>query len=69
MKNLSISYETVNHLVTRKTVAIFITYAQGFNSMSNKLINLIKKHNLILIEDVCESHGATFKIKDLETLD
>ena len=65
MKNLSISYETVNHLVTRKTVAIFITYAQGFNSMSNKLINLIKKHNLILIEDVCESHGATFKNKRL----
>lgn len=65
MKNLSISNSTIEHLITKKTVAIFITYAQGFNSMSNELINLIKKHNLILIEDVCESHGATFKNKKL----
>ena len=33
--------------------------------LNDKLINLAKKHGLILIEDCCESHGATYKDKKI----
>ena len=38
--------------------AIFITHAQGFNAIDKNLLDFIKKNNIFLIEDVCESHGC-----------
>jgi len=59
-----------NHIfksITNKTKAVFITHAQGFNGLSDKLLKVLKRKKIILIEDVCESHGATFKNKKLGT--
>ena len=45
--------------VNSKTVAVFITHAQGFNGLNKKLIDFLKEKILsAFIEDVCESHGA-----------
>ena len=38
--------------------AIFLTHAQGINGLESKLYDYIKKQNIFLIEDVCESHGT-----------
>tara|TARA_Y100001968_G_scaffold333876_1_gene400430 strand:- start:4926 stop:6110 length:1185 start_codon:yes stop_codon:yes gene_type:complete len=38
--------------------AVFITHAQGINGLSNKIIDLCLARNILLIEDVCESHGV-----------
>ena len=59
--------EQIYKSITKDTKAVFITHAQGFNGLSQKLINTLKKKKIILIEDVCESHGATFKGKKLGT--
>jgi CDP-6-deoxy-D-xylo-4-hexulose-3-dehydrase len=59
-----------NHIlknINNKTKAVFITHAQGFNGLSDNLLKILKKKNIILLEDVCESHGATFKNKKLGT--
>ena len=53
--------------INKNTAAVFITHAQGFNGLNNKLINTLKKKKIYLIEDVCESHGAKFKRKKLGT--
>ena len=53
--------------INKRTKAVFITHAQGFNGLSDKLINILKRKNIILLEDVCESHGATFQNKKLGT--
>ena len=53
--------------VNKNTLAVFITHAQGFNGLTTKLISFLKKRNVTLIEDVSESHGATFKKKKLGT--
>ena len=37
--------------ISSKTVAVFLTHAQGFNG-SDKLRTTLKKNNVILIEDV-----------------
>ena len=51
--------------INKKTVAVFITHAQGFNGLTTKLLKTLKRKKIELIEDVCESHGATFKKKRL----
>ena len=66
-KNLSMSEEQIMKKVNKRTLAVFITHAQGFNGLSSKLIAFLKKKRILLIEDVCESHGATFKNKKLGT--
>jgi CDP-6-deoxy-D-xylo-4-hexulose-3-dehydrase len=47
--------------LTGKTKAVFLTHAQGFNALTDELLSELKTRNIFLIEDVCESHGATHK--------
>ena len=65
--NLSLNIDKVIKKINKNTAAVFITHAQGFNGLNNKLINTLKKKKIYLIEDVCESHGAKFKRKKLGT--
>jgi CDP-6-deoxy-D-xylo-4-hexulose-3-dehydrase len=44
--------------INSTTRAVFITHVQGFDALTDKLIAELKKRNIPLIEDVCESHGA-----------
>ena len=66
-KNLCMSESQIIKKVNNKTLAVFITHVQGFNGLSDKLISFLKKRKILLIEDVCESHGATFNNKKLGT--
>jgi CDP-4-dehydro-6-deoxyglucose reductase, E1 len=47
--------------ITPKTKAVFLTHILGYNALTDELLSELKKRNIPLIEDVCESHGATFK--------
>ena len=66
-KNLCMSENEIYKKVNKKTLAVFMTHAQGFNGLSKKLISFLKRKKILLIEDVCESHGATFNKKKLGT--
>ena len=66
-KNLCMSEEDVISKINKKTLAVFMTHAQGFNGLTKRLLSILKKKNIILIEDVCESHGATFNKRKLGT--
>ena len=65
LNNLSMKESHIISKISKKTVAVFMTHAQGFNGLTNNLIKVLKKRKIILIEDVCESHGAKFKSKKL----
>ena len=67
LSNLSMNEEQVLKKINKKTKAIFITHAQGFNGLTKRLLEIIKKKKIVLIEDVCESHGASFGSKKLGT--
>ena len=66
-KNLSMNEDQVLKKINKNTLAVFITHVQGFNGLSEKILKKIKNKKVMLIEDVCESHGATFKNKKLGT--
>ena len=63
--NLSMNTDQVIKKISKKTLAVFITHAQGFNGLDAKLLSTLKKKKIHLIEDVCESHGATHNKKKL----
>ncbi len=65
--NLSMSTEEIIKKINKNTQAVFLTHAQGFNALSEKLLKVLKKRKISLIEDCCESHGATFKNKKIGT--
>ena len=65
---LSMNTEEVLKKITSNTRAVFITHAQGFNGLTDELIFMLKKKNIPLIEDVCESHGASHKDKKLGSI-
>ena len=64
-RNLCMDEAQVIDRLNSKTRAVFITYVQGFNGLSQRLLRVLNERNIALIEDVCESHGATFEGKKL----
>ena len=61
LKNFSFDIEKLKQVITPNTRAIFLTHVLGVNGLTNELIQLCNENNILLIEDVCESHGTTFK--------
>jgi CDP-6-deoxy-D-xylo-4-hexulose-3-dehydrase len=49
------------------TRAVFLTHILGYNALDQELLAELKRHGIPLIEDVCESHGATFEGQRLGT--
>lgn len=64
-KNLCMDDAQIISKISKKTRAVFLTHVQGFNGLTESLLRILKEKNIPLIEDVCESHGATFKGKKL----
>ena len=64
-KNLCMDDTQVISKLNDRTRAVFLTHVQGFNGLTERLLRILKERNIHLIEDVCESHGATFKGKKL----
>ena len=54
--------------ISDRTRAVFITHVQGFNGLTDELIDELKQRDIPLIEDVCESHGATHNGKKLGSI-
>jgi len=58
LDTLGMNTHGIINAITNKTRAVFLTYAQGFDCLSDKLLTELQIRNISLIEDVCESHGA-----------
>jgi len=65
---LGTDVEQVLAKITPKTRAVFLTHILGYNAVNQKLLDGLKARNVPLIEDVCESHGATFQGRKCGTL-
>jgi CDP-6-deoxy-D-xylo-4-hexulose-3-dehydrase len=58
-RSLAMDNEQVLVKITEKTRAVFLTHVQGFDGLTDKLVEELARRQIPLIEDVCESHGAT----------
>ena len=58
-QSLAMNPTQILEKITDKTRAVFLTHVQGFDGLTDDLLEELEKRNIPLIEDVCESHGAT----------
>lgn len=65
--NFSITFDNIKKATTEKTKAIVLVHALGFNGITEDLVNFAKERNILLIEDCCESHGATYNGQKIGT--
>lgn len=65
---LAMSPKQILSKITSKTRAVFLTHVQGFDGLTNELIVELESRGIPLIEDVCESHGATHNGKRLGSI-
>lgn len=64
-ESLAMSTAGITAALTANTRAVFLTHVQGFNGLTDALLAELEKRHILLIEDVCESHGATYLGKKL----
>ena len=64
---LTLSPEAVKASITPQTKCIMLVHMCGSMADMEALLSICKEHNLFLIEDACQSIGATYKGKKLGT--
>ena len=64
-RNLALDETLVLNAISSNTKAVFLTHVLGYDGLTDKLITTLSDLGIPLIEDVCESHGATHNGKKL----
>ncbi len=67
MDTFNISIEQMKKKISKKTKAIMCVHILGTSANMDKIKKLARLHNLLIIEDTCESLGAKFNNKSLGT--
>jgi CDP-6-deoxy-D-xylo-4-hexulose-3-dehydrase len=65
LRSLGMDTDEILRKITPRTKAVFLTHVLGYNALTQKLLDELQTRGIPLIEDVCESHGATFKGRKL----
>ena len=67
LNTFNICLEDLEKKISKKTKAILLIHVLGTSVDMIKLNKIVKKNNLLLIEDTCESLGAKYNKKSLGT--
>jgi dTDP-4-amino-4,6-dideoxygalactose transaminase len=57
----NISAKTIQKVITSKTRAIIVVHLAGFPADMDGIMDLAREHNLFVIEDCAQAHGAFYK--------
>jgi 8-amino-3,8-dideoxy-alpha-D-manno-octulosonate transaminase len=66
-ESLTLDPADVERRITPRTRAILPVHMRGAPSAMDELVAIAKKHDLVLIEDVCQAAGATYRGRRLGT--
>jgi len=64
-KSYNIDPKEIEKRITRKTKAIIPIHLYGQSADMDPIVDIAKKHRLIIIEDCCQAHGGKYKDKIL----
>lgn len=67
IKTYNIDPKKIEDKITSKTKAIMVVHLYGKSCEMGPIVEICKKHNLKLIEDCAQSHGAKYKGKNTGT--
>ena len=60
LDDFSINVDEIENAITKKTKAVMLVHLLGNPCDMRKIKKIVKQHNLWLIEDACEAHGAKY---------
>lgn len=66
-RSLGMDSRQVIEKITPRTKAVFLTHVLGYNGLTDALLDELTRRQIPLIEDACESHGATFRGRKVGT--
>lgn len=64
-QSYNINPTKIEAVITKKTKAIIPVHLYGQAADMDPIVAIAKKHNLIIIEDCCQAHGAKYKGEDV----
>jgi CDP-6-deoxy-D-xylo-4-hexulose-3-dehydrase len=64
-RTLGMDHRQIVEKITSRTRAVFLTHVLGYNALNRTLLDELAARGVPLLEDVCESHGATFEGRKL----
>jgi dTDP-4-amino-4,6-dideoxygalactose transaminase len=64
----NITPETIKAVITSKTKAIITVHLAGWSCDMDPIMNLANKHNIKIIEDCAQAHGAKYKGRSIGSL-
>ena len=67
LSDLAMREEEVLSKINDNTKAILLTHVLGYDGMKDRIQSICREKGIILVEDVCESHGATHNGKKCGT--
>ena len=67
LNTFNVCLDALEKKISKKTKAVLIIHVLGTSCDMTKLNKIVKKNNLLLIEDTCESLGAKYNKKTLGT--
>jgi 8-amino-3,8-dideoxy-alpha-D-manno-octulosonate transaminase len=67
-ETLTLNPDAVRAAITQKTKCVMPVHMCGSMADMDALVSICKEHNLLLLEDACQSIGATYKGKHLGTI-
>lgn len=65
---LNFDYDKLEAAITPKTAAIMVVHVYGNPCDMDRIMSIARKQNLYVIEDTCESMGATFNRRYIGTI-
>jgi CDP-6-deoxy-D-xylo-4-hexulose-3-dehydrase len=60
-RTLGMSTDAILAKLTKETRAVFLTHVLGYSALTRRLLDELAARGIPLIEDTCESYGATFE--------
>ena len=68
VETLNIDPSKIEEAITSRTRAIMVVHLMGKPSEMDSVMEIARVHNLRVIEDACEAHGAVYKGKCIGTI-
>ncbi len=65
IKNYAIDVSKIEQAITQKTKAIIPVHLYGQPADMDPILQIAKKHNLYVVEDAAQAHGAKYKEKKI----
>jgi dTDP-4-amino-4,6-dideoxygalactose transaminase len=62
-KTFNINPDYIENAITKKTIAILPVHLYGLPCEMNPIMRLAREHDLVVIEDACQAHGAEYRGK------